>query len=218
VKRLPFERLRSSFSVLGLLASSHCGTREAPMGSQGADASTEAAGMDEDAAASDVASLDADTGAPDDSPDAHRCGYIEAGHVVEAFDGAPGGRMVPGMVPVCCGRVGDDPGFSCVDLSVDGGQYGALGQCLGLNEMWDGKFVSVCCDGLARVEAFALAADSGNAFVAFMLDTADAHETCVFTAGPSGVVCLPCGNGICEPPDEDICNCPAGLPTINVNP
>jgi hypothetical protein len=107
-----------------------------------------------------------------------------------------GGRLAR----ICCGAATEIPGVSCVDLTVDGGRYGIYGQCIAAGESFEGKVApALCCDGLVFRQPLV-------------------PTTSVFTSYPSGCgpdlaynpseqICLACGNGVCEPP-ENACDCP----------
>jgi hypothetical protein len=112
----------------------------------------------------DVADASAGTDAGDvaDIGDADACGrYVEGGLFLSGNRDAAIARLDR----VCCGSPTDVPGFSCVDLTIDGGQYGAPGRCLMLGETFDGKFAGMqCCAGLVAVPDFIATSGAGGFF------------------------------------------------------
>jgi hypothetical protein len=100
---------------------------------------------------------------------------------------------------ICCGRSSEIPGLSCVDLSVDGGEFGVYRKCIESGASFDAKVEGAqCCDGLVRVENH-YPADAGP-----LVDATG----CFIGSPPSTKTCLPCGNEVCDEA-ENRCNCPA---------
>jgi Neprosin len=99
---------------------------------------------------------------------------------------------------ICCGRAGEMPGLSCLDLTKDGGEFGLYGRCLEENETLEGKVIGAqCCAGLTRTSLTAVS--SGG--------------DCTPAGPPSVFRCLRCGDGVCGTM-ENRCTCPgdcAGL-------
>jgi hypothetical protein len=97
----------------------------------------------------------------------------------------------------CCGRETEIPELSCVDLSVDGGEFGVFRRCLREGEKFDAKFAGAqCCPGLVRAELYSpptpgVPVDDGG---------------CTTNSPPSTKTCLPCGNRGCDN-SENQCNC-----------
>jgi hypothetical protein len=97
---------------------------------------------------------------------------------------------------ICCGRETEIPEVSCVDLTVDGGEFGMYRKCVEMGRAFDAKFAGAqCCQGLARSEIIAPATGP-------LVDDAG----CSVPMPPSVKTCLPCGNGVCDP-GENRCNC-----------
>lgn len=107
-----------------------------------------------------------------------------------------GGRRAP----ICCGASGEVPGVTCVDLTADGGEYGIYGHCIEEGETFEGKIApALCCTGLIFTTPETV---TSMVFVGYPGGCGPD-----FSYSPSEVICLPCGNGICEPP-ENQCDCP----------
>ena len=105
---------------------------------------------------------------------------------------------------ICCGASTEIPGYSCVDLTQDGGEYGIYGRCIGKGEEFEAKIAGgQCCEGLVRAEVSA-ETDSGEVFEGF-------PPGCGPTAPPSVKICLDCGNQVCEE-GENVCNCAEDCP------
>jgi hypothetical protein len=121
---------------------------------------------------------------------AHPCGrYIDAG-------GQP--------ALACCGAPSEIPGVTCVDLSQDGGQYGFYGHCIAGGDEFEGKIAGArCCPGLVNRHP-EIESDAG-----FQIPWSPG---CAWAATPSIFMCLACGNGICERPNENHCDCPEDCP------
>jgi hypothetical protein len=93
----------------------------------------------------------------------------------------------------CCGRPSEYPGFSCLDRSQDGGEFGVYGKCRVAGQDFDGKVAGAqCCEGTVRVGYL-------------VPDPAD-PSGCRSTRPPSLILCMPCGDGICDD-GENVCNC-----------
>jgi len=108
-----------------------------------------------------------------------------------------GGRHAP----ICCGASTEIPGVSCVDLTQDGGQYGIYGHCIAAGDTFEGKIApALCCTGLV----FRMPEVSSTASPPDFPDGCAPDST---HYSPSEVLCLACGDGLCEPP-ENACDCP----------
>jgi hypothetical protein len=104
-------------------------------------------------------------------------------------------RVTDAGARICCGRAGEIPELSCVDLSLPGGEFGVWRECLTEGIEFDAKFAgATCCEGLTRTDSYR-EGDGGTE-----------APSCVASAAPSTKVCRPCGNGVCDP-GEDRCNC-----------
>jgi len=121
-------------------------------------------------------------------PSATGCGQIrDAGGRVAAY---------------CCGTEHENPGVTCIDLSQDGGEYGIYGHCIENGSSFEGKVApALCCDGLVPMRPVIVSA--GATFPGLLPDCAPDFEH----FGPSDLVCLPCGNTICDA-TENRCSCP----------
>jgi len=124
-------------------------------------------------------------------------GYWDAGRA-DAASGTEQDcyRVTDAGARICCGRAGEIPELSCVDLSLPGGEYGVWRECLAEGIDFDAKFAgATCCEGLTRTDSYR-EVDGGT----------EALPTCIASAAPSTKVCRPCGNGLCDR-GEDRCNC-----------
>jgi hypothetical protein len=89
---------------------------------------------------------------------------------------------------------------SCVDLSHDGGEYGFYGHCIREGSAFEGKILAaLCCPGLVFREPEVISSKPELGF----------PDGCAsdLRFSPSELICLACGDGICEP-DENYCDCP----------
>jgi hypothetical protein len=109
------------------------------------------------------------------------------------------GRTTDAGDRICCGSASELPGLSCIDLSLDGGEYGIYGHCITSGQSFDAKIVGArCCAGLMRVEADVETSAVEPGY----------PEGCApGPLPPSSKLCLPCGNGTCDE-RENRCNCP----------
>lgn len=91
---------------------------------------------------------------------------------------------------ICCGAPSEISGVSCVDLTQDGGEFGAHGKCYEEGESFDGKFAGAqCCEGLSRLSPLRQTA-----------------QGCQPDGPPSKFICLACGDNVCAPL-ENGCTC-----------
>ena len=108
------------------------------------------------------------------------------------------GRTTDAGAPICCGRGGELPGFSCVDLAQDGGEYGIYGRCIERGQTFDAKIVGArCCEGLVRVDSVIETGETSPGY----------PEGCgPGPTPPSTKLCVQCGDGTCGD-QENRCNC-----------
>jgi hypothetical protein len=118
-------------------------------------------------------------------------------------DGPPCGTYTDAGVRICCGASTEIPGFSCVDLTQDGGEYGIYGRCIGKGETFEAKIAGAqCCEGLVRAE---LDVETDEVFEDYPPGCGPG------SAPPSVKICLECGNQVCEE-GENACNCAEDCP------
>jgi hypothetical protein len=102
--------------------------------------------------------------------------------------------------PICCGASSEEPGVTCVDLTADGGEYGIYGHCIAAGDTFEGKIApALCCPGLVFRSPETL---GPSAFAGYAPGCGPD-----LSFSPSQLICLSCGNSVCEPP-ENRCDCP----------
>ncbi|MEY4580876.1 MAG: hypothetical protein RL701_5579 [Pseudomonadota bacterium] len=94
---------------------------------------------------------------------------------------------------ICCGKPGELPGLSCIDLADGGSPFGEFGHCLERGEPYDARLVgTVCCTGLVPIDSAQPSSKSASGCELAALGLA---------------YCSNCGDKVCDSP-ENQCNCP----------
>jgi hypothetical protein len=137
------------------------------------------------------------SGLPRDTDGETQRGPLDAGKMTAPKPTC--GRKTDAGVLICCGAETELPGFSCVDLTQPGGEFGIYGHCIEEGDEFDGKVAGgTCCEGLTRTHP---AEPTSEIYPGFA-------SGCGPGSAPISLfICLRCGNSVCEPTEQS-CNCP----------